>query len=718
MQLKNQNINIIIIKFKQIMTILILFSIINIIENQVSFSQNSSTKDTIQVNKDSLIIENKSTIKIEIQDPIIDNGFEPFLEFNTRSSNTTPMTDDFDTDIEFDTQKNIVNLYELPAIDVKSASLMINMLSDSIFSELDIFLDSLNNLYEINQNQNVIISDVLNSKVKSNKISNKTNNEKFNPKLIYRVRNQSRFGDIRGIEEDKFAGNDLDLFQRMIYKDDSFYGIIQTKKSVGEANVNEFMSGSLAYNDGKVKLIVGDFVPSVGFGSVFWTAFAPTKGSDVISPTMRLSKGIEPNKSTINFNIFRGIYGEYNFDLTPSSSNSISRLLDKSNLKLRLWYANNDKSATINENNEVTGIAISPKFRTETEIAKRNNLSEKNHTINLEYQTDKNVYGLLYTSFQYDKTINPNSDFIFDTNNVRLLSYYNLINFDNFAFANEIVIDPQMNYSIKLSTQNNLGKLIWSNQFRYSNPNIRSMYGYNFGELGEIPNQMSFYNAFEYKYDKKLRFYQYSEIYNSIDKYSNLTSIQKGIDIFLETEYLIANNTKLINRLKYENKIEAANLTGFNQRVSYDRSRYELRLELQTLLDKETRLRVRYESNYITFSDYFRSESGNLAYIELQHNLIDDFKIFARYSVFNTDSFNSAIWQYEYAMVGYTTTTSLYGKGSRFFITGVYDINSHITMNLRYSSTLFNFRENIGTGSLEINDNNDSKLLLQFDIKY
>lgn len=695
-----------------------LFLIYIIIVNQTALSQNFNSRDTISFNKDSIIFENKSTLNLEIKDPIIDNGFEPFLEFNTRSSNTTPMTDDFDTDIEFDTQKSIVNLYELPAIDVKSASIMINMLSDSVFNELDIFLDSLNNLYEINQNQNTIITDLMGSKIKSKKLSNKINTSKVNPKLIYRIRNQSRFGEIRGIEEDNFTGDDIDLFQRLIYKEENLYGIIQTKKAVGESNINEFMSGSLGYNDGITKIIVGDFVPSVGFGSVFWTAFAPTKGSDVISPTMRLTKGIEPNKSTINFNIFRGVYGEYNFDLTDYDDKFKLAPQVNSKLKLRLWYANNDKTATINENNEVTGISITPKFRTDREISKRDNLNEKNQTINLEYQSSKNIFGLIYTQFQYDKTINPNSNFIFDSNNVRLLSYYSLINFDNFAISNEIVIDPKMNYSVKLSTQNNLGKLIWSNQFRYSNPDIRSMYGYNFGELGEIPNQISFYNAFEYKFDKKLRFYQYSEIYNSIDKYSNLTSIQKGIDLFLETEYLIANNTKLINRLKYENKMQAANLSGFNQRVSYDRSRYEMRLELQTLLDKDTRIKVRYESNYLTFSDYFSNESGNLAYLELQHNLLDDFKFFIRYSVFNTNSFNSAIWQYEYAMAGYTTTTALYGKGSRFFITALYDLNQNISINLRYSSTLFNFMESIGSGNLEINDNNDSKLLLQFDIKY
>jgi hypothetical protein len=216
----------------------------------------------------------------------------------------------------------------------------------------------------------------------------KLKKEKYSPKLIYRIRNQSRFSGIAGVEEDKFSGDELDLYQRIIYKDENLYSIFQTKKSVGEININEFISGSIAYNTNNIKIILGDFVPTAGFGSVFWSAFAPTKGSDVISPTIRLSKGIEPNKSTINFNVFRGIYGEYTLNNLFSDNNANTKIEDINNdiLKIRYWSANNSKSATINENNEVTSIAIIPKFRTEREIAKKDNLNEKNQTINLEYQ--------------------------------------------------------------------------------------------------------------------------------------------------------------------------------------------------------------------------------------------------------------------------------------------------------------------------------------------
>jgi hypothetical protein len=97
---------------------------------------------------------------------------------------------------------------------------------------------------------------------------------------------------------------------------------------------------------------------------------------------------------------------------------------------------------------------------------------------------------------------------------------------------------------------------------------------------------------------------------------------------------------------------------------------------------------------------------------------MENLKFSSRYTIFNTNSFNSAIWQYEYAVPGYTTTTPLYDKGSRFLTCLEYEYNNSITLFLRYSSTLFNEKETIGSGNLQLNENNNSRLIFQLDLKY
>lgn len=686
------------IKILLFFIVFFVFNLCQLLSQEINQNANQTTNQ-----KDSLLnIAVKDTNYIN--KPILEQGFEPFLEFNSRNSNTTPLTDRFDTQVELNDDLTPSNLYDLPAIDVKTANKIYELVNDSLITEMNKFIDSLDYYNSINQNQYVVIDKIIEEKITDKVLNKKRTSNKS--KFIYRIRNQSRFSDISGIENGKFQGDDLDLFQRMMYRDENFFAVIQSKKAVGELNINEFMSGSLSFKNDNMKIIIGDFMPTIGYGSVFWSSFAATKGTDIISPILRLSKGIEPNTSVINLNIFRGISLETNYDINENT-----------NLKLRTFYANNFRTTNLNDSNEVTSISIVPQFRTESEITKRDNLNEKNYTFNLELTNSKNIYGILYTKFKYNKELNPTSDNYFDRNDTEFASFYTMNTIDNFTFGTEFVSDKELNLSLKLSTQTNWDNLIWTNNLRISSPKIKSMYGYSFGEFNNITNQFSIYNAFEYKGFEKFRFYHYSEFYRSINQINSLPSYQSGLDLFLETEYLLDKNNKLINRLKYENKRDADNSEDFNQRVMFLKSRYEFRLELHSILTKTAKLRVRYEQNFITYSKLFNNENGSLVYIELQKQLFEGLKLNARYTIFNTDSFNSAIWQYEYAVPGYTTTTSLFDKGSRFLTSLEYDYSQSLTLFLRYSSTLFNNKEILGSGNLQINDNNNNRIIFQIDLK-
>lgn len=646
--------------------------------------------------------------QVNVNESLVNLGGESFLEYSSRLSNSTSETELFNEGLlQFGKGDIEREYYTLPTIDIKTSNFLLKLKADSLFSELNFYADSLRLFEQLNANLNQGQLSVIKNFFKSKK-------EKTN--LLYRVRNLSRLSDLVSDQKGRLLGNSLDIYQKLIYTDDNFYAIVQTKKSTGEINFYEFYSASIVYKTENFKFILGDFTPTIGYGSVFWTAFTPTKGSDVISPTLRLAKGVSPNTSAINFTKFRGAFVEV------SLPDPISFFIDnpekqekQDNLKLRLWVADNKKTATLNVAGEVTGIDISPKYRTESEILKKDNLDETNFTLNLELQKSSQVYGLLWTKFKYDKEFNPKSSLIFAHRQINLFSYYDLTNYGNFTLGKELVFDTENNFSFKIASQTSVEKITWSNQIRYSTPNLRSMYGYNFGEMGNITNQLSLYNAFEIKYSPTLRLYQYFEVYSSLAKYNNLTGIQKGIDLFLESEYQATKATKLVSRIKYESKTESTNLEDLNQRVSYNKSRLELRLESQSVVSNNLKLRLRYEKNFINFSHYFPSEQGSLLFSELQFIATENIQINTRYTFFNTNSFQSAIWQYEYAMTGYTTTSALYGKGSRFFCVVNWKLIDLMKLNIRYSSTLFNNKDNTGSGILLIDDNNDGKFLIQLE---
>lgn len=736
------------------------FLILSVLNINLLYSKENSNNDTLN------IISNTNSINLDTTSiaPLFDTQFEPFLEFNTRRSNLTPIADEI---IEFenemyiqnsnsnfrDNSKNISknissNLFDLPAIDIFTANKLQQFINDNLFENINIFIDSIESNLNLNSGQKQIIFNKIENLKNRNNLTNK------DTKLNFIIRNQTRFGQISGIEEGKFAGNELDIFQRLNLKqrisdNQSLNLMLQTKKDLGEENINEFNSYSIKYinshsnflsnsNFNNLKIIVGDFVPKVGFGSVFWTSFAATKGSEVISPTLSFSRTTDQNTSTIDFNKFRGVLGEYTIDLSNNITNNIANNStnnssnSKEVLKLLFWYADNNKASTINELNEVTSIAISPSFRTANEISKKNNLNERNITANIEYSITNNnndnnynnIFGVLVTNFNYDKALNPTSSIYFKTSNtnsnnsINLYSLYNLYTKDKFSFGTEIAIDDNINYTTKISTQYYDKEFVFSNQLRVSSPEFRSMYGYNFGEIGNLGNQISYYNGIEYKGFKNIKFYNYFEYYSTINKINSLPNKQIGLDVFLETEYKFSKDLKLINRLKYEQKKEAANIVNYNQRVIFDRTKFDFRLELHHNIDNNNRLRLRYEKTFVNFAEHLNNETGDLAFLEYHGHIFEDLKFNSRITYFDTPSFNSAIWQYEYAMPGYTTTNAMFGKGYRLIFGIEYPIFDVLDLNLRYSSTFKNNVDKLGSGNLEILGNNDSRLIFQLNYKY
>ena len=96
----------------------------------------------------------------------------------------------------------------------------------------------------------------------------------------------------------------------------------------------------------------------------------------------------------------------------------------------------------------------------------------------------------------------------------------------------------------------------------------------------------------------------------------------------------------------------------------------------------------------------------------------DYLKIGARATLFQTDSYNSSVWQFEYAMPGFMSTTALYGAGSRFYIYSNIHIMNEISLIARYSITSKNQTKSISTGYNEILDNSNQVLSFQLDVGF
>jgi hypothetical protein len=92
--------------------------------------------------------------------------------------------------------------------------------------------------------------------------------------------------------------------------------------------------------------------------------------------------------------------------------------------------------------------------------------------------------------------------------------------------------------------------------------------------------------------------------------------------------------------------------------------------------------------------------------------------LYARIVFFRTDSFNSAIYEYENDLTGVLTNRALFGEGLRWYLIIRYRPMRLFTLSLKYSETYKPKEKSISSGFNEIAGNLDNRLALQIDVKF
>ena len=90
--------------------------------------------------------------------------------------------------------------------------------------------------------------------------------------------------------------------------------------------------------------------------------------------------------------------------------------------------------------------------------------------------------------------------------------------------------------------------------------------------------------------------------------------------------------------------------------------------------------------------------------------------IYGRIIFFKTDSFNSAIYEYENNLTGVLTNIPLFGEGIRWYMIVRYKLFKFMTLSFKYSETYKPGEESIGTGLNEIPLNLSNILGIQLDL--
>lgn len=516
-------------------------------------------------------------------------------------------------------------------------------------------------------------------------------------RLIYNLEKE------RGFTDSIYLGGESDIYNRLIFDYSDFSIGLLNKKNRGEELNNGFLSGFVQYQNFDFNLIVGDFIPNFGAGGIMWQAFGARKGLDVIRTIINVGNGIYAYRSSMDIGFFRGIAAEKEIAV---AKNDI--------LKFSFFFSDIARSATIDTNGFASSIYTTGYFRTENEISKRNKLNEKAIGANIEYFNDKFRFGANFLSLNYNRTITSNSGAAFNGKNGFLQSYYFNLNLLDFAFLSELSLDAQQNIMFKSGVQSIYDNINFALFYRNIGENFRSPYGYCFGEFSNPENEEGIYAGISFNIERKARFNFYADFYSTKKRTFYVPARVAGLDLFGELNYRISTRNLLTFRLRNESKTDNINISSTKSLIG-QATKTSARLEIESNIAKYFKLRLRSEANNIDYQGIINSQSGLLFFADIRYKPRLFYDIGARITQFSTDSYASAIWQFEYLASGYMRNLALDGQGNRLYVYANIEPIKKLNIALRYSISTYNNVNSIGTSYSKIEGNQQSQLFLQLD---
>ena len=135
-------------------------------------------------------------------------------------------------------------------------------------------------------------------------------------------------------------------------------------------------------------------------------------------------------------------------------------------------------------------------------------------------------------------------------------------------------------------------------------------------------------------------------------------------------------------------------------------------------MSKYFRLKTRIEYNHFFIKDAGIKEDGILIFQDLRYVPINNINLYSRIIFFQTDSFNSAVYEFENDLLGVMPNLAMYGKGIRWYLIVKYKSLQFLSISAKYSETYKPNVTSLSSGDYEIMGNVDNRVSLQIDIEF
>jgi hypothetical protein len=511
----------------------------------------------------------------------------------------------------------------------------------------------------------------------------------------------------------KYVGSPPKLFfrYRYLYKNLLQFGVVGDKDA-GE----QFFKGAQKYGFdfysfhffarklGSIQaLALGDFTVNMGQGLIQWQSLAFRKSVDVLG-IKRQSPILRPYNSAGEFSFHRGA----------------GITLQKGKLETTAFISYRKLSAnfvadTVSNEEYITSFLNSGYHRTESEIAGRHKLGQLALGGNVKYKGSNWHAGFNAIYFDFSSPVvkrqEPYNLYAISGKNWSNYSIDYSYTYRNLHFFGEAAVDKNFSKAflngllISVDPRVDISFL-----HRHIDPQYQSNNGNAFTENTYPTNENGFYSGISIRPASAWRFDAYIDVYKFPWLKYLVDAPSQGSDFLAQITYSPNRQLEVYTRYRSESKQgnQPDNNLATNYLVSLPRQNWRTQISFKINQSFTVRNRTEllwYDKNGVN------AERGFLTFFDVIYKpLLKNYSANIRLQYFETDDYNSRIYAYENDVLFYYSIPAFYDKGYRYYLNVNYDLNSSISFWVKWSQTLYQDAESIGSGLDEIPGSKKSEI--------
>lgn len=483
------------------------------------------------------------------------------------------------------------------------------------------------------------------------------------------------------------------------------------EKDAGEKRITDFISGYIRLSKYKFikEAVAGDYSASFAQGLTLWTSSSFSKGIDAVTPLKKRGKGIDGHSSADEVRFFRGAAAKF----------------FTGNINFSLLYSDNNHDATVDTASDgLSGFYYDGYHRTSSEINRQNTAREKLFGGRISFEKGNLNIGLTHWQSKFSRTVLTDSlrKLIDFSGNKAFMTGidYDFI-FRNMNFYGEFARSQSKSIAsfnaLQISFLNFADVLISYRNYPYD---FASVHSFGFGEKNGITsNERGFYAGITLKPIAGLLLNGYYDQFKFPYKTYFDPVSTSGTDFLASAEWKAARGVMLNLKYKNENK-EITGIVkdefGRDIKTIDERNQINARAGLIYHLSGKLRFRSRFEYVYVNYKNIGGDNKGMMFFSDVRILPVKGLSVDLRYIIFDTDDYDSRIYEFENDIKGVMSNTALYGKGNRWYILLKYKPFPYIELSGKYSETYMDGVKSIGSGNDIINGNISNRISLGAEI--